>query len=792
MRISLAIAAGIAAGAGAVGAAAATLPQFLGSDTLYPVTLQAIAACPGAAGIVFLGTGTGNGETAMIHGTQAINPATAQISANVCTVAGGVTELQTSQGLVIGLDGLSVLGSKADTGAVACNGANNTTCVPEAAGLAFSTAVSTTSHIHPTYTYTFASWKDVLLVLYTGQSNTSQNTATGDSGCNSDIRNTLANNWGTLFQNPACGSAGTCTVLQHAFRRDDAATTANVFLALIGASPSPTSTSNRTFGTSPFCNVNEVGVKAATAANPIKITTSIPHGLTTGQVVTIVGVGKNIDNTQIAGPPAGNTAADGNNLTVTVVDGLNFTIAKDGTVAGNGTAVGSYANVLLPPPPGLLTSPIPTDYRELDPIRRPCASGITAKEDVCNRDGNLGLVLSVVPTQNLGSQAAQFPTTNCVATNFSVAGTTVTDPNTGFAVKVACPNGEPQHGGNLCVVPVDASGNTNCLNGTGNVPFAFNPAAVNGIAPGAADARVYNSHLLTGPAATATYQADTLGRSIVGAWYRIHSAHTLAGAAATKCTQTDTTQLMGCLAQASPCSIGFEGHAATDWDALSATPGSTVALKINQIPALTACVQSFDYPLSRKLYLTTLVGWGNVAASDPTWGPAELALAQCESSQAFIGPILSNAGFFTFAASSPPNNGAPFAEDFNEPEICTTQAPAATTANVVAYTSNTAPIPNIGTTCGDGNLDPYEDCDDGTFGATGSPNTYTPINGGNGHGTSAWPCTATCRWAGNPAPIDPGILPCTNATPPGTACVRSDAVTPGKCYVVTSGPTCLP
>ena len=795
MRISFAIAAAVAAGGGAASAAAATLPQFLGSDSLFPVTVAAIAACPGAAGLVFLGTGSGNGENAMVHGTQAINPSTASLSANVCTVAGGAAELQASQGLVVGLDGLSILASNANTGAVACNGANNTTCAPEAAGLAFSTAVSTTSHLHPTYTYTFGSWKDVLLVLYTGQSNASQNTATGDSGCNSDIRNTLANNWGTLFQNPGCATAGTgagCTILQHAFRRDDAAATANVLLALIGASPSPTSASNRNFGTSPFCNVNEVGVKAATAANPIKITTNIPHGLTTGQVVTIVGVGKNIDNTQIAGPPAGNIAVDGNNLTVTVVDGLNFTIAKDGTVAGNGTAVGSYANVLLPPPPGLLTSPIPTDYRELDPIRRPCLSGITAKEDVCNRDGNLGLVLSVVPTNFLGSTAAQYPTTSCVATNFSVAGTTVTDPNTGFAVKVACPNGEPQHGGNLCVVPVDASGNTNCLNLTGNVPFAFNPAAVNGIAPGAADARVYNSHLLTGPAGTATYQSDSFGRSIVGAWYRIHSAHTLAGATGTKCTQADATNQMGCLAQASPCSIGFDGHEATNWDAMSATPGSTVALKINQVAPLAACVQSFDYPLSRKLYLNTLVGWGNVAASDPTWGPAELALAQCEASEAFIGPLLTNGGFFNFAPGSAPNGGSPFAEDFNEPSICPTQIPPATNANAVAFTANAAPIPNVGTICGDGRLDPYEDCDDGTNGATGAPNTYAPINGGNGHGTSAWPCSATCRWAGPPAPVDPGTLPCTSATPAGTACVRSDGITAGKCYVVTAGPTCLP
>jgi hypothetical protein len=806
MRRSLAIAAAVAAGGGAASVAAASLPSFLGADALLTVTQSAIAACGAPANtLVYLGTGTGNGETAMFNGAQEIGPASSFLDANICTVSGGLSELQTAQGLVIGLDGLSILGSNTQTGSVACNGSNSTTCTPEATGLAYATSVLTTSNLHPAYTYTFTSWKDVLLVLYTGQSNASQNTATGDSGCNSDIRNTLANNWGTLFQNaaapaspvasPSCASGGTCTILQHAFRRDDSAAAASVLLALIGASPSPTSESNRDFGTSPFCNVNEVGVKAATNTSPISIQTSIPHGLGAAgatATVTIVGVGKNIDNTVASG---GNTAANGNNLTVTIVDGTHFTINGS---TGNGSVVGSYAMVLLPPPPGLLSTPVPTDYRELDVIRRPCASAISAREDVCNRDGKLGLVLPVVPTDFLGSIAAQYPTTTCTATNFSVAGTTVTDPNSGFAVKVPCPNGEPQHGGNLCVMPTDPSGNTNCLNTTGNVPFAFNTAAVNGILPGAADARVYNSHLLTGVGAAGNYQVDTFGRSIIGAWYRIHSAHTLAPGG-TKCLQSDVVNQMGCLVQASPCSLGADAHDATNWD-LGA--GSTIALKINQILPLAGCVQSFDYPLSRKLYLNTIVGWGNVIADDATYGPDELALAQCEASEAFIAPILTTNHFFNFAAGSSPNSGNPFAEDFNEPALCPTQAPPGTTANTIAYTNNASvgvvnastgtTLPAVGTICGNGVLEPYEDCDDGTNGATGTPNTYVPLNGGNGHGTSAYPCSTTCRWANSPAPVDPGTLPCTTSTSPGTACTRSDGVTAGRCYVVTAGPTCLP
>lgn len=790
MRKSLAMAAFLAVGGGAVSAAAATLPHFLGSDTLFQVTTQAITACSGAAGLIYDGTGSGNGESAMVKSTQAIAPMSRFMNNNICSATGGLSTLQSSQGLVIGLDGVSVLMStlQGAAGAGACNGTNSTTCTPEVTGLAFSTSVTTTSSHLPSYTYTFANWKDVLAVLYGGMSNASQNTATGDSGCNSDIRNTLANGWGKLFQNPSCGPAGTCTALQHAFRRDDGSGTSDVFQQLIGISPSPTSASNRSFGTSPYCNVNEVGVKAATAANPIKITTTIPHGLTSGQTVTIVGVGKNIDNTPITGATPGNVAANGNSLTVTVIDGLNFTVAKDGTVAGNGTAVGSYAMVLLPPPAGLLSDPIATDYREQDPIRRTCVGAVVPREDVCNRDGMLGLVLPIVPTDFLGSTAAQYPTTACSAVDFSVPAAVVRDPNTGLNKQITCPNGDPIHGGNLCVMPVDASGNTNCLNPPTNRPFAFDPTAVNGIAPGAADARVYNSHLITGPAATSTYQLDTFSRPIIGAWYRIHSLHTIAtGATATACQQVDATLQIGCLVQASPCSVGFAGRTADAWDSTSTSPGKTTAMKINQVLPLTACVQSFSYSLSRKLYLDSVVGWPNVAATDVTWGPKELALAQCEATGTTITPILTGLNFIPLASGAP-NSGNPFAEDFDEPMVCPTQAPPATNANSIAFTGNASvSMPTVGTVCGNGVLEPYEDCDDGTTGAVNPPAlaSAVPVNGGNGAGTSQ--CTTTCRWK-NAAPACVADAACTGAASTGTNCAGNT----GKCQMVAGVSCCLP
>jgi hypothetical protein len=757
MRTSLAIAAFVAVGGGAVSAAAATLPDFLGSDTLFQVTTQSIAACAGAAPLVghYLGTGSGNGETAMKSGTQAIAPMSRFLGSGICAIAGGQTTLQATEGLVIGLDGVSVVGSKANAGL--CNGdpTLSAACTPQpSAGLAFTGSITTVpiaGSTHASYTYTFQNWKDVLKIIYGGQSNSSQNTATGDSGCNSDIRNTLANSWGSLFQTGAtCAAGSACTSavptsglagLQHAFRRDDASGTSDVFQQLLGLSPAPTSSSNRNFGTSPFCNVNEVGVASATATNPITITTTIPHGLTTGQTVTIVGVGKNIDNTQIAGPPAGNIAADGNNLVVTVLTGNSFTIAKDGTGATNGTAVGSYAMVLLPPPPGLVREPIPTDYREYDPIRRPCAQTTPTipKEDVCNRDGKLGLVLPVVPTDFLGSNAAQYPLAGPTQSNFEPAAI-VKDPNTGLNFTLGCPNGDIFFNGNACSKPLDGTGSGAVLAVQGTHPFRLD-----GLAD--IDGRVFNSHLLgAGTAPSVAYQVDTLGRPIVGAWYRIHSGHTISAVNATlgtgvKCTQVDATLQIGCLVQASPCSVGYAGRTASTWDVAD----TTADILQNEIAPATGCVQSFAYPLSRKLYLNTGIGWSNVSASSSV-GPNELALAQCENnvgSSTTMNTILNGLNFVQFAS------GGALSEDFNEPSICPTQAPV-TTPNVVAFTAggNNAGVsmPTTGTVCGNGIKEVYEDCDDGTTGATlanGWAASYLPVNGGSG-GTV---CTNTCRWA---------------------------------------------
>jgi hypothetical protein len=211
------------------------------------------------------------------------------------------------------------------------------------------------------------------------------------------------------------------------------------------------------------------------------------------------------------------------------------------------------------------------------------------------------------------------------------------------------------------------------------------------------------------------------------------------------CQQKDMTDQIGCLVEASPCSLGYAGRSATD------TNPATDAVKINGQNPLDTCIQGstalnvpgFKYPLARKLYLNTLVGFQGVSGQ-------ELNLAGCETDLAQ--PSLGNAsgGFISnhaLASSVFANHfidvpGGPYCEDFNENMLC----PAfATTPNAIACAT---PKPNFdnfpssasSTTCGDTHIDKFEDCDCGTtLLPSTDPKCLGSVNGG------AY-CTVTCRF----------------------------------------------
>jgi hypothetical protein len=279
-----------------------------------------------------------------------------------------------------------------------------------------------------------------------------------------------------------------------------------------------------------------------------------------------------------------------------------------------------------------------------------------------------------------------------------------------------CPNGDVCNNLGGCIAPADASGNPQCLASklTTNAVVISSQAVplANPKAPGLNDGRSYNQHLYVETSTAAGgYQANGFSTPmpVTGAFYRIHTNHTLApavdGGAPVTCQLPDMTDQIGCLVSASPCSIGYAGRQALTSN-LNAQP-----MKINkQTPALLCIQGNFLYPLSRKLYLDTLTGFANVTGQ-------ELALAGCETDLAQPGPLNTPAGIVTTAVAGAGfvqigafvNNGEPFCEDFNEVMLC-----GAASNNDACLIPNSLNFPAYETVCGDGQVDAYEDCDNGT------------------------------------------------------------------------------
>src|ERR1035438_7976869 len=117
MKRSLIVATFLVASGGAVAVGANSASGMRGSDTLFDITSQMFKSCPGIAlTSLYQGGGSGTGQSAMVAGTQQVSPMPLlrNTGASICTGGGGggARAVPPAEGLVIGLDGVQIVGSK--------------------------------------------------------------------------------------------------------------------------------------------------------------------------------------------------------------------------------------------------------------------------------------------------------------------------------------------------------------------------------------------------------------------------------------------------------------------------------------------------------------------------------------------------------------------------------------------------------------------------------------------------------------------------------------------------------
>jgi hypothetical protein len=722
----------VVAGTGAVGVGAGSTVNLKGSDTLFDITNAVIAACPGTMG-PYAGTGSSNGQNAMQAGTQQVAPMSRFLTASVCS--GGAASPTTSQGLVVALDSIAILAANQTFGTTACNGDINANCdvtFEPTTGAAYDTTVAG---------YTFNGWRDVLRVLLAGFTHDIIGTGAPQwaaRDCNSPIRQTLANSYGNFFENNCSATAGdatggVCAQIRHIFRRDDFSGTTDTVVALLGlpsiVSPETTVT---TFpggvqtsvlqhtGANPFCNaVRPAFVFPQSATNPAPTclmgsdSTWDPTSANVGSGFCQPRCGTGlvcVNGACVAPPPACSPAC------------------TPGQICSNGTCVDRTACV--PPACCPETSVFRSTMQDNDPIRRTCFGGANIpgapSEDVCSHSGDLGLVLPMndVPENggtNGTSNADRYNATPCSGGRVtSVAAPDVYDAVTQAKIICArgalCPSGDICTVTGACLAPTDPTANPQCLSNkasfaglqtsTRKVPL------INPVIPGH-DERSYNHHLYKAVGTAGAYQFNAFGTPfpVTGAYYRIHTNHSLAvpsdAGPAPTCQHPDMTDQIGCLVTASPCSLGYSGR-----QALTTNPNAA-AIKINKQSPILLCIQAhFLYPLSRKLYLNTLAGFPAVTGQEQNLVGCETDLAQptLGTPAGVMTSAIAAAGFIQIAPFV--NQGEPFCEDFNEFRQC------GASGNIDACSASTPNFDNFPvftTICGDGLVDSYEDCDNGTL-----------------------------------------------------------------------------
>ena len=246
-----------------------------------------------------------------------------------------------------------------------------------------------------------------------------------------------------------------------------------------------------------------------------------------------------------------------------------------------------------------------SDFSDADPIRRPCGTN----DQVCEADGTLGLVLPMLPPDVATTATDKYPTQACDLGAFDLQSTGSTT--------LPCPGGPLFFG--KCFQPyhlrADGTFDFQCIAAKSAKAFGT---------PSGIDGRAWNLPVkkpsLTDTTKPAAYLKDANNRFMTASFFRIHTTKSTFTGGPT-CQLADATQQIGCLVSSDPCSIGFAGREA------ASQPGAQ-SLLVNNIPPTDINVQNLVtggspvYPIARRLFFATLVGFGNLKGG-------ELELAKC-------------------------------------------------------------------------------------------------------------------------------------------------------------------
>lgn len=588
-----------------------------GSDTLEDVTNDVINVCDLGQLISYAGGGSGVGEGKLTSGVQQIAPMSRQLNKGVRGGACGDSATQ----LLIGLDGIAILTANQLFG----DSLNLTPDDPTddcsdsiQGGMALSVPGCTPADGCSTPgTYVFNDWADVLAMVYGGQNHVPNSIAPqllmggarnpARINCAGPVRQALVNNWAAIFSDaiadPQSCRTDSCLKLKHAFRRGDQSGTTDTFVTLAGMIPIPpftTTTANLvpskdSFATAnPFCNAGEAVMNKGDSdyldLDPIR-------RIADSEVAALARLG--LEQVAEGYAPPSNPPT---------IPGIDDRVEPAVTLLAD-YAVSTEQNIL--PDPNL-------------------PSSLALEQAALTMRKGLGVVLPIEIPGNFNDETVMYYSPSpsggepvlCSVGKFAPSLADGQHPG-----QALCPDGSPQP----CLLPVNldnpAVPNFNCLT---NSPVPASPPV--------RDARVYNLLVVNSagkyvrdsyvnpnlPTLTAVRQ-----NRVVSAFFRLHVSQTTYFGGfppGINCKKFTSTDQIGCLVEANPCSIGYAGREAADGVLNVAFEVQGVRPTADAISNLVNGSGQPVYPLARALWVNSVNGFSSVTGN-------ELSLLKCFEGQ---------------------------------------------------------------------------------------------------------------------------------------------------------------